>query len=89
MKLGLCIAKRKAQEEKFNQVKSNSSKNSILKVTKKIKRENQNIVGGKSVKNDAVCLSCNVAAKQKARKSHYQKLLNVEFGWVSGSLPEL
>ena len=41
--------------------------------------ENQNIVGNKCVKNDKGCLTCNDSAKLDTWKSHYERLLNVEF----------
>ena len=54
-----------------------------------MKCENQDIVGGKCVKNDEGCLTYNDSAKLKAWKSHYERLLNVEFVWNSDSLPDL
>ena len=39
-KLGLCLAKRKTQEEKFSQLGNNDSKSFILKLAKKMKHEN-------------------------------------------------
>ena len=34
-------------------------------------------------------ITCNDSAKSKAWKSHYERLLNVEFMWNSDSLPNL
>ena len=51
-KLGLYVAKRKAQEEKFSQLEICDRKNFILKLAKRMKRENQDIVGDKCGKND-------------------------------------
>ena len=88
-KSGVYVAKRKAQEEKFSQLESKDSKKFIFKLTKRIKRENQDTAGDKCVKNDEGCLTYNVSAKLKAWKSHYGRLLSVEFVWDSDSLPDL
>ena len=50
-----------------------------------MKCENQDIVGDKYVKNDKECLTYNDTDTLKAWKSHYERLLNVEFMWVSNS----
>ena len=78
-KLGVYVAKRKAQEEKFSQLESSDGKNFIFKLAKRMKHENEDIVGDKCVKNDEGCLTYNDSAKLKAWKSHYERLLNVEF----------
>ena len=52
IKSGVFVAKRKALEEKFSQLVSSDSKNFISKLAKRMKRENQDIVGDKCVKND-------------------------------------
>ena len=54
-----------------------------------MKCENQDIVGDKCVKNDGRCLTYNDSAKLKTWKTHYERLLNVEFMWNSDSLPDL
>ena len=38
VKLGVYVAKRKAQEEKYSQLESSDSKNFISKLTKRMKR---------------------------------------------------
>ena len=63
--------------------------NFIFKLAKRMKRENQDIVGDKFVKNDKRCLTYNDSAKLIAWKSHYERLLNVKFMWNSDSLPDL
>ena len=78
-KSGVYVAKRKAQEEKFSQLESSDGKNFIFKLAKRMKHENEDIVGDKCVKNDEGCLTYNDSAKLKAWKSHYERLLNVEF----------
>ena len=78
-KSGVYVAKRKGQEEKFSQLESSDGKKFIFKLANRMKRENQDIVGDKCVKNDEGCLMYNDSAKLKAWKSHYERLLNVEF----------
>ena len=41
------------------------------------------------MKNDERCLTYNDSVKLKARKSHYERLLNAEVMWNSDSLPDL
>ena len=88
-KSGVCIAKKKAQEEKFSQLGSSDSKNFMLRLAKRMKCENQDTVGDKCVKNDEGCLTYNDSVKLKAWKSHCERLLNVEFMWNCDSLPHL
>ena len=54
-----------------------------------MKHVNQDNFGDKCVKNGERCLTYNDSAKLKAWKSHYERLLNVEFLWDSESLPDL
>ena len=88
-KSGVYVAKRKAQEEKFSQLESSDGKNFIFKLAKRMKHENEDIVGDKCVKNDEGCLTYNDSAKLKAWKSHYERQVNVEFEWNGDSLPDL
>ena len=73
------VAERKAQEEKFSQLESSDSKNFIFTLATRMKRENQCTVGDKCVKNDERCLTYSDSTELKAWKSHYERLLNVEF----------
>ena len=63
----------------------------IYKVAKQMRRENQDVVGEKPVKNDLGELSLDDTSKQRAWKEHYERLLNVEFPWnpedLSDELP--
>ena len=59
-------------KEKFSQLESSDGKNFIFKLAKRMKRETQDIVGDKCVKNDEGCLTYNDSAKVKARKSYYE-----------------
>ena len=88
-KSGVYAAKRKAQEEKLSQLERSDGKIFIFKLAKRMKRENQYIAGDKCVKNNEGCLTYYDYAKLKAKKSHNERLLNVEFMWNSDSLPDL
>ena len=46
-----------------------------------MRRDNQDVMGQKPVKNDAGQLSLDKEAKIAAWKEHYERLLNVEFPW--------
>ena len=84
-KAGVYHAKRKAQEEKFSQLESSDGNNFIFKLAKRMKREKIDIVDDKCVKNDEGCVTYNDSTKLKAWKSHYERLLNIEFMWNSDS----
>ena len=53
----------------------------VYRLANQFGRENTDVVGDKSVKNDAGEMSVNEDSKQKAWLEHYQRLLNVEFDW--------
>ena len=53
----------------------------IYRLAKQMRRENQDVMGEKPVRNDAGTLSLDQKAKEEAWKQHYEKLLNVEFPW--------
>ena len=46
-----------------------------------MRRDNQDVMGEKPVKNDAGQLSLDEEAKKAAWKEHYECLLNVKFPW--------
>ena len=46
-----------------------------------MRRDNQDVMGEKPVKNDAGQLSLDEESKKEAWKEHYKRLLNVEFPW--------
>ena len=46
-----------------------------------MRRDNQDVMGEKPVKNDAGQLSLDEEAKRAGWKEHYDRLLNVEFPW--------
>ena len=53
-----------------------------------MKGENQDIVGDKCVRDDNGNLAIDDQAKLAAWKTHYERLLNVEFDWDRDSLDE-
>ena len=53
----------------------------IYRLAKQMRRDNQDVMGEKPVKNDAGQLSLDEEAKRDAWKEHYERLLNVEFPW--------
>ena len=53
----------------------------IFKIAKQLRKDNQDVVGDKCVKNDSGNLSFDNEAKKVAWKQHYERLLNEEFSW--------
>ena len=53
-----------------------------------MRRDNQDAMGEKPVKNDADYLSLDEEAKKEAWKEHYKRLLNIEFPWNPEDLSE-
>ena len=53
-----------------------------------MRRDNEDVMGEKPVKDDSGALSLDQKAKEIARKQHYEKLLNVEFPWNPEDLSE-
>ena len=52
-----------------------------------MRRDNQDAVGEKPVKNDEGVLLLDEDAKKEAWKEHYEHLLNVKFPWNPGTCP--
>ena len=52
-----------------------------------MRRDNQDVMGDKPVKNDKGLLSLDEDAKKEAWKEYYERLLNVEFPWNPEDLP--
>ena len=82
-------AKKTAQEEKFSDLNSNDKKKQIFKLARKMKDENQDIVGEKCIKQDNGSIVFSDTDKLAAWKSHYEKLMNVEFPWNPETLDEV
>ena len=53
----------------------------VYRLAKQMRRDNQDVMGEKPVKNDEGLLSLDEDAKKEAWKKHYERLLNVEFPW--------
>ena len=53
-----------------------------------MRRDNQDVMGEKPVKNDTGQLSLDKEAKKAAWKEHYERLLNVEFPWNQEDLSD-
>ena len=53
----------------------------IFKIAKQLRKDNQDVVGDKRVKDDSGNLSFDNEAKKVASKQHYERLLNEEFSW--------
>ena len=81
-------ARKRAQEDKFDDLKNNDHRNQIFKEARRMKNENQDIVGEKCTKDDDDNLAFDDKSKLAAWKCHYEKLLNVEFPWDSNTLSE-
>ena len=72
-------ARQEADKKVYENIDPKSSE--IYCLPNQFRRENADVVGDKSVKNDAGELAMSEDSKQKARLEHYQRLLNVEFDW--------
>ena len=60
----------------------------VYRLAKQMRRDNQDVMGEKPVKNDAGQLSLDEESKKKAWKEHYECLLKVEFPWNPEDLSE-
>ena len=87
-KSAVYAARKRAQEDKFGDLKSNDQRNQIFKKTRRMKNENQDIVREKCIKNDDGNLAFDDKSKLAAWNCHYEKLLNVEFPWDSNTLSQ-
>ena len=72
-------AKKTAEEKKFSDLKPGLD--DIFKIAKQLRKDNQDVVGDKCVKDDSGNLSFDNEAKKVAWKQHYERLLNEEFSW--------
>ena len=78
-KKAVYTAKKAAEDEKFANLKPGMKE--IFKMAKQMKRDNQDVTGEKCIKDDSGNLSIDDAAKKRAWKQHYERLLNEEFPW--------
>ena len=72
-------AKKTAEGKKFSDLKPGMD--DIFKIAKQLRKDNQDVVGDKCVKDDSGNLSFDNEAKKVAWKQHYERLLNEEFSW--------
>ena len=79
-------AKKKAEEEKFSDLKDNDKKNLIFKMARRMKDANCDVVGEKCIKDCNGALAFDEASKLRVWRDHYEKLLNVEFPWDDNTL---
>ena len=72
-------AKKTAEEKKFSDLKLGMD--DIFKIAKQLRKDNQDAIGDKCVKDDSGNLSFDNEAKKITWKQHYERLLNEEFSW--------
>ena len=84
--LAVHIAKSDAEKIAFKQINPKSVE--IYRLAKQMRRENQDVIGDKPVRNNNGQMSLDVDSKKKHGESIIC-LLNVEFSWNSGGLPEI
>ena len=87
-KSAVYAAKKSAQEEKFGGLQGNEERNLVFKIAQKMKGENHDTLGEKCVKDDDGNIAFDDEAKLRAWKTHYEKLLNLEFPWNSDTLTD-
>ena len=78
------LAKKNAEEQELQNVLD--GKENIFRIAKQMKRQNQDVIGEKCVRNDQGEMALDDEAKKSAWQEHYQRLLNVEFPWDPDSL---
>ena len=71
------LQRRPLKEKKFSDLKPGMD--DIFKIAKQLRKDNQDVVGDKCVKDDSGNLSFDNEAKKVAWKQHYERLLNEEF----------
>ena len=78
----------KAHNKKFPNIHMrDDEKHELFKVAKQMRKANQDVVGEQCVKDDTGTLACTVESQTEAWRSHYDRLLNIEFDWDKDSLP--
>ena len=78
-------AKRRAEERELQDIRG--GKDNIFRIAKQMRRQNQDVIGDKCVRNDLGEMALDDEAKKVAWQQHYQRLLNVEFPWNRDQLP--
>ena len=79
----------RSEAEKIALQKIDPRSGDVYRLAKQMRRDNQDVMGEKPVKNDdAGQLSLDEEAKKEAWREHYERLLNVEFPWNPEDLSE-
>ena len=78
----------KSEAEKVALQKIDARSGDVYQLAKQMRRDNQDVMGEKPVKNNAGQLSLDEESKKEAWKEHYERLLNVEFPWNPEDLSE-
>ena len=78
----------RSEAEKVALQKIDPRSGDVYRLAKQMRRDNQDVMGEKPVKNDAGQLSLDEEAKKEAWREHYERLLNVEFPWTPEDLSE-
>ena len=78
----------RSEAEKVALQKTDPRSGDVYRLAKQMRRDNQDVMGEKPVKNDADQLSLDEEAKKEAWREHYERLLNVEFPWNPEDLSE-
>ena len=82
-------AKKNASEAQFNCLHDKDKLNHVFQLARKLKLENQDIVGEKCIRDKQGNIAYDDVAKLEAWKQHYENLLNSEFAWDEAELPIL
>ena len=85
--LAVHIAKSDAEKIALKQINLRSVE--IYRLAKQMRRENSDRHWDEPVRNNNGRMSLDVDSKKEAWKEHYMHLLNVEFSWNPGCLPEV
>ena len=85
--LAVHLAKTDAEKIAFKKINPRSVE--IYRLAKQMRRENQDVIGDKPVKNNNGQMSLDVDSKKEAWREHYIHFLNVEFSRNPGGLSEV
>ena len=78
----------RSEAEKVALQKIDPRSGDVYRLAKQMRRDNQDVMGEKPVKNDACQFSLDEEAKKESWREHYERLLNVEFPWNPEDLSE-
>ena len=83
--LAVHITKTDAEKIAFKKINPRSVE--IYRLAKQMRRESQDVIGDKPVRNNNDQMSLDVDSKNEAWREHYMHFLNVEFLWNPSGLP--